>query len=690
MPPHPAATTKTVERTQNFLVLESDTDIDQKAFRATALSQQYLLQIQKTDGHWVGELVVDATLTADYVLYMHWLGQVDFEKQAKCVKHILKEQLPTGGWNIYPGGPDELNATVKGYLALKLAGFTPEEPEMVKAHAVILRLGGIPGCNTYTKLCLALLGLFPWNHLPIIPVEILLLPNWLYFNIYEMSAWSRTMLIPLAIINHFKPTRHLPADKQLHELFPYGTEHASFSLPWSKKLLSWQNFFLVWDVGLKFVDSLPYKPFRNRALRKAEEWLVERVGAGSDGLGAIFPAMMYAIVALKALGYTDENPLLKKAMKDFDDLHVDDEANNDFRIQPCFSPVWDTAITASAVVESGLPADDPRLQKAAEWLLAKEVRVIGDWHVKNPHPEASGWAFEYNNVYYPDVDDTLEVMMALRLIKTPDEAAKKVVMDRALKWIVSFQCKGGGWAAFDRDVTKKWLEDVPFADHNAILDPPCSDLTGRALELYGKLGVKRSERYVQRAIQFLKDTQEEDGSWYGRWGVNYIYGTWQVLRGLEAIDEDMNQDWVLRGRDWLESCQNGDGGWGETPASYDNPHLKGQGPSTASQTAWALMGILACGDAQRISVKRGITYLSKTQNTDGSWSEELITGTGFPQVFYLRYDMYRNNWPLLALAEFNQLRVRQTKKAEAWAASALTMAEYRRQRDSSNPVPPAS
>jgi len=261
--------------------------------------------------------------------------------------------------------------------------------------------------------------------------------------------------------------------------------------------------------------------------------LTERVGAGSDGLGAIFPAMMYAIVALKALGYTDENPLLKKAMKDFDDLHVDDEANNDFRIQPCFSPVWDTAITASAVAESGLPADDPRLQKAAEWLLAKEVRIIGDWHVKNPHPEASGWAFEYNNVYYPDVDDTLEVMMALRLIKTPDEAAKKVVMDRALKWIVSFQCKGGGWAAFDRDVTKRWLEDVPFADHNAILDPPCSDLTGRALELYGKLGIKRSERYVQRAIQFLKDTQEEDGSWYGRWGVNYIYGTWQVLRGLE-------------------------------------------------------------------------------------------------------------------------------------------------------------
>ena len=693
--PSPSSSSSLKERERTFTVfnLETEGALDQRAQQATQKSREFLLSIQKEEGHWVGELDVDSTLTADYILYMHWLRQVDYAKQSKCVKHILKEQLPDGGWNIYPTGPSEVNATVQCYLALKLAGFTPDEPEMHKAHAAILRLGGIPKCNTYTKLNLAILGLFPWEHLPIIPVELILLPNWFPFNIYEMSAWSRTMVIPLAIINHFKPTRRLPEDKQLHELYPYGTEYADVALPWSKKTVSWRNFFLTINLGLKFLDRLPWRPSRGPALKKAEEWLVNRIGTGSDGLGAIYPAMMYSIIALKALGYTDEHPLIKKAKKDFDDLHVDDTAKNDFRIQPCFSPVWDTAITAGAVVKSGLPANDPRLQKAATFLMSKEVRFRGDWAVKNPHPENSGWAFEYNNIYYPDVDDTLEVMMALHLIEAEDPEEKKRVMERATKWIVSFQCKGGGWAAFDKDVTKGWLEHVPFADHNAILDPPCSDLTGRALELFGMMGVKRSERFVQRAIKFIKDTQEEDGSWYGRWGVNYIYGTWQILRGLESIDEDMNQDWIIRGRDWLESCQNEDGGWGETVASYDDPNLKGKGPSTASQTAWAVMGILACGDSTRPSVLRGIDYLARTQNADGSWSETLITGTGFPKVFYLRYDMYRNNWPLLTLATFNDLRAVQAKKAEAWAASTLKMAEYRRQRDASkesDPAPSAS
>ena len=670
------------ERTQNFLVVENEVALDQKALQATLLAQKHLLGLQQADGHWCGELVVDSTLTSNYILYMHWLGKVDFQIQSKCVKHILEEQQPDGGWTIYPGGPSEVNATVMAYLALKLSGFTPDEPEMVAARAVILRLGGIPKCNTWNKLNLALLGLFPWHHLPIIPAEIILLPNWLYFNIYEMSSWSRTMVIPLAIVNHYKPTRHLPADKQLHELYPYGMEHRDFARPWSKKLVTWQNFFLGWDWALKYVDSLPWRPFRARALRQCEKWLVDRMGEGSDGLGAIFPAMMYSIVALKAMGYTEESPVLKRAMREFDRFHVDDPANDDFRIQPCFSPVWDTAITSVALAESGVAADSPELRKAASWLLTKEVHHHrGDWAVKNPHPENSGWAFEYNNIWYPDVDDTFKVLLALSHVKTEDEAAKKVVIDRALGWAVSFQCKNGGWASFDKDVTKKWLEDVPFADHNAILDPPCSDITCRGLELFGRLGLKRSEKFIQRAIKFVRDTQDPDGSWYGRWGVNYIYGTWLVLRGLEAIGEDMNQDWVQRGRDWLESCQNPDGGWGETLASYDDPHLKGQGASTASQTAWALMGILACGDAGRPSVKRGIDYLARTQQADGQWKETLITGTGFPKVFYLRYDMYRNNWPLLALATYNKLRQTQTAKAEAWAASALSMAEYRRKRD---------
>lgn len=618
-------------------------------------SQEHLFSLQKPDGTWVGELIVDCTLVSDVCIFMHWMGEVDFDRQAKCVKHILDHQLPDGGWNIYVGGPSELNATLKAYFALKLAGFHPDEPLMRKAHATILRLGGIPKCNTYTKLMLGLFGQYPWKYLPIIPSEIVLLPNWFYFNLYEMSSWSRAMVVPLSIINHFKPMRHLPPEKQLHELFPYGTEHSDFSQVWDKRFFSMRNFFLTCDAGLKLIDALPWKPWRHRALKKAEAWLIERIGEGSDGLGAIFPSMMYTIIALKALGYHDDHPLLRKATKDFFDLEVDDAANNDFRFQPCFSPIWDTGITAMALSESGVPQDDPRLQKAGEWLLSKEVRFRGDWHVKNPHPVNSGWAFEYNNKYYPDVDDTWKVLLALNGITMPDEAAKKEVMDRALKWAISFQCQNGGWAAFDKDVTKAWLEDVPFADHNAILDPPCSDITSRALELFGRLGISRKEPYIRRALKFIRETQEEDGSWQGRWGVNYIYGTWLVLRGLYYIHEDMNQDWVLRGRDWLEFSQNEDGGWGETCASYEDPKLKGRGASTASQTAWALMGIIACGDVTRPSVLRGVDYLCRTQQADGSWKEDFITGTGFPRVFYLKYDMYRNNWPLIALSDYRRL-----------------------------------
>ena len=347
---------------------------------------------------------------------------------------------------------------------------------------------------------------------------------------------------------------------------------------------------------------------------------------------------------------------MQKQLKHLEEFEVDDIANNDFRVQPCLSPVWDTAITSVALAESGVAPNHPALQKAANWLLSKEVRIRGDWQYKNPHPEASGWAFEFNNQYYPDVDDTFKVLLALRLIQTEDENNKQKVMERGLDWALSFQCADGGWAAFDKNVMKYWLEDVPFADHNAILDPSCSDITSRCLELLGVLGYRSNHRFVKRAIDMIKRTQQSDGSWLGRWGVNYIYGTWLVLRGLSALGENMNEDWIVRGRNWLESCQNPDGGWGETCASYDDPALKGKGPSTASQTAWALMGITACGDPNRSSLQRGVDYLLRLQNTDGSWTEEETTGTGFPKVFYLRYDMYRNNWPLLALAEYKKLR----------------------------------
>jgi squalene-hopene/tetraprenyl-beta-curcumene cyclase len=396
---------------------------------------------------------------------------------------------------------------------------------------------------------------------------------------------------------------------------------------------------------------------RNNALEKAKAWMMERMGEGSDGLAAVFPAMLNSIIAMQALGTPDDDPLLQKAVRDFEGLFVDDP--EDFRIQPCLSPVWDTAINMIALAESGLEPDSEPLQRSSKWMQSKEVRFRGDWTKKNPHPIGSGWAFEFNNIFYPDTDDTAMVLIGLRMIasKTTEEnTSYQEMFQRAVDWLLSFQCRDGGWAAFDRDVTKAWLEDVPFADHNAILDPTCSDLTARTLELLGYIGYDFHARPVQRAIQYLKDTQEEDGSWYGRWGVNYIYGTWQVLRGLRSIGADMKQDWLVRAKEWLESCQNEDGGWGETCASYDDPSLKGKGPSTPSQTAWAVMGLCAAGGVHSKTTQRGIDYMVRKQNRDGSWTEPETTGTGFPKVFYLKYDMYRNNFPLLALATFENYR----------------------------------
>ncbi len=611
---------------------------------------------QKPDGHWCGELLVDSTLCSDFVLYMHWVGEIDAQIQERCVRHILKRQLPDGGWNIYYGGPSEINACVKAYFALKLAGVSADAPFMQEARANILRLGGIPKTNTFSKLYLALMGVFPWQYLPTIPAEMVLLPKWSPFHIYKMSSWSRAMLIPLAIINHFKPTRQLPGDKQLHELYPLGTEHSDFRLPRSERFWTWRNFFLRVDEVLKFMHPLRVRPFRKQALAEAERWMLERIGEGSDGLATVYPAMLNCLIALRCLGYTRKDAIYAKAEKDFAGLFVDDA--EDFRIQPCLSPVWDTAINIISLVESGFSAEDPALQKAAQWLIDKEVRIRGDWKENNSYREASGWAFEYNNVYYPDTDDTAMVLMALRLVSPQDRQSLADLFKRALGWQLSFQCKDGGWAAFDKDVTTPWLEDMPFADHNAILDPTCSDLTARTLELFGYIGFDRNHEAVRRAVDYIQLTQDDDGSWYGRWGVNYIYGTWQVLRGLRAIGEDMTQDWILRGRDWLESCQNEDGGWGETCATYDDPTLKGLGESTASQTAWAVMGLCACGDLDRPSVQRGLRFLLSTQERDGSWTEEHITGTGFPKVFYLKYDFYRQNFPLLALATYKNYRQR--------------------------------
>jgi squalene-hopene/tetraprenyl-beta-curcumene cyclase len=619
-------------------------------------SQSYLLSQQKPEGYWVGELMVDATLVADMIAYHHWNGKVDARWQRKAVNHILSMQLPDGGWNIYYGGPSEVNATIKCYLALKLAGVSVTDRRMLRAREVALNLGGVPRMNTFSKLYLALLGLFTWDYVPTIPCEVILLGKWFYVNFNEMSSWSRSMLVPLAIINHYKPTRPLKNNIRLDELYPEGIHERDLALAPDPERLTWRNFFLGLDRLHKFAEWFAENgihPFRKRALRKAEQWMIERF-EGSDGLAAIFPAMLNSLIALKALGYPDDHPLVARAEHELKKLEHEDE--HSVRIEPCFSPVWDTAIVNICLHESGVSSEHPALKRATEWLMTKEIRYRGDWQYKNPAKvEPSGWVFEFENKWNPDVDDSAMVLLALRKVATDDRQKRDECFQRGLKWMLTFQCRDGGWAAFDKDCTKGVLEKVPFADHNAMLDPECADITARILELLGYEGYSVEHPQVHKALRFIRECQEEDGSWYGRWGVNYIYGTWQVLRGLHALNIDMFQPWLLKARDWLESVQHEDGGWGERCNTYDDPVFKGQGPSTASQTAWAVMGLCAFDDPHRPSIQRGIEYLIRAQNPDGSWSEHETTGTGFPKVFYLKYDMYRNSWPLLAMATFRNL-----------------------------------
>ena len=626
-------------------------------------SQDYLLSIQKPEGYWVGELFVDVTLVADMVAYHHWAGDMDPEWQRKAVNHIFGKQLPDGGWNIYFGGPAEVNATIKAYLALKLAGVPVTDPRMLKARSMALNLGGAPRMNTFSKLYLALLGLFPWNYVPTIPCEVLLIGKWFHVHFWEMSNWSRAMLVPLAIINHYRPTRVPKQGIDLDELYPEGIHERDLALSPDPESVTWRNFFLWLDKLHKFAERFAYHgihPFRKMALKKAERWMLDRF-EGSEGLAAIFPAMLNSVIALKALGYSDTHPVLQREWQHLKNLQH--ETKDSVRIEPCFSPVWDSAIVLMCLRESGVAADDPRLKRAAEWIMTKEIRFRGDWVHKNPvDVEPSGWVFEFDNKWNPDVDDTAMVLLALRQVPTDNPQKRDECFKRGMNWMLAFQCKDGGWAAFDKDCTKNILEKVPFADHNAMLDPECADITARILELLGYEGFAINNPQIQRALAYICSQQESDGSWYGRWGVNYIYGTWQVLRGLRALNLDMQQPWLLKARAWLESVQHEDGGWGERCDTYDDPVFKGRGPSTASQTAWAVMGLLAFDDPFRPSVQRGLEYLARTQNADGSWTEDEITGTGFPKVFYLKYDMYRNAWPLLAFATYKKLLAREKLK----------------------------
>ena len=632
---------------------ESGAHADGTLDRAIHEGVERLLREQDPAGFWVYELEADATITAEYLLLRRWLGIADPALEAKGMRHLFGIQLPDGGWPIYHNGPANISATVKAYFALKLAGISPSEPRMARACRRIRELGGITRVNVFTKILLALFGEYDWEGVPCMPVEIVRLPRWFYFNLYNISYWSRTVLVPLLIIFASRPIRPVAAPLRLDELYLVPREQADVSFPRDPKRLTWRNFFLVVDRLLRLHDRLCPRRLRRKAIREAERWMLERM-QGTGGLGGIFPAMANSVIALTCLGYPRDHPSVGKALAEIDRLRI--ETAETLRVQPCVSPIWDTALAVNALVEAGLPPDQPALVRAGEWLVQQQTLRPGDWRLKAPGVPPGGWAFQFENEFYPDVDDSAMVLMALRKIRLPDEEAKTRAIARGLNWVMALQGSDGGWGAYDRDNNRMVFNLIPFADHGALMDPSTEDLAGRVLEALGYLGFRPDEPAAVRGIQFVKARQRWDGSWYGRWGVNYLYGTWSVLAGLRSIGEEMGQPFVRKAVTWLLSRQNPDGGWGESCFSYDDPRTAGMGRSTASQTAWAVLALLHAGEVAHPAAARGIRFLLETRSPDGLWDEAEFTGTGFPRVFYLRYCGYSVYFPLWALALYRRLR----------------------------------
>lgn len=612
-------------------------------------TRRMLLTLQKPDGHWVGELQGDTILESEYILLMAFLGREQDEKVAKAARYLVQQQRPEGGWSNYPEGPADLNVSTKAYFALKIAGYDADLPFMKRAADLIRELGGAADCNSFTQFYLALLGQYPYENCVAVPPEMIFLPRWAYFNIYAMSSWTRTIVIPLAIFYAHKPVRHLPQQMWIRELFLEPPETPRWPSRPTTRWFTWTNFFLGLNQTLKIVERLGFERIRKAAVRKAERWMLDHF-EDSDGVGAIFPPIIYTIVSLKCLGYTEDSDEMRWALKQLEDLMI--EEDDTLRVQPCFSPVWDTALTLNALADAGMQAKHPAIARGAQWLIDREVRQPGDWSLMNPGLEPGGWFFEYRNSFYPDTDDTAMVLMALAKTGYASTPEGRPAVERGLRWLLAMQCKDDGWAAFDRDVDREILTKVPFADHNAMLDPSCPDITARVLEALGYHGYRVGHPQVDRAIRFLRKTQQKTGAWLGRWGVNYLYGTWQVLIGLKSIGFDMQDPMVRRAVAWLKQVQQPGGGWGETCRSYDDPSLAGQGTPTASQSAWALLGLLAAGEAHSEEVQSGIEYLLATQQSDGTWQEEQFTGTGFPKVFYLKYHMYCLYFPLMALSRY--------------------------------------
>jgi squalene-hopene/tetraprenyl-beta-curcumene cyclase len=651
-----------------------------KAIRRT---RHWLLDEQRDDGHWCAELEGDTILESETILLLAFLGEEDSDLAHRAARYLIEKQLPDGGWAMYPGGEAEVSGSVKAYFALKLTGHNPSAEYMQRARNAILAHGGADAVNSFTRFYLALLGQISYDQCPAVPPEAVLAPKWFPVNLYAISSWSRTIVVPLSIVSSLEPVRHVEPRFGIRELFLRDPKDWPAlrcpGLAGGTGMVSWDRFFRTVDAAAKWCQRRGVLPLRKRALRAAERWMLERF-KHSDGLGAIYPPIIFSLVALRALGYASDSPEVRECRKQLEGLVIADEESDTVRLQPCKSPVWDTALTLRALQQSGVAPDTPRMSDALEWLLDKECTQPGDW-AKTLGVPPGGWYFEYANEFYPDCDDTAMVLMALRAGLDTQPAARQLppelrlvyeggtdshdaqhrlvlaeraawAIDRGLRWLLAMQNDDGGWAAFDRNNNRQFLCYVPFADHNAMIDPSTPDITARVLEALGELGRRVGDPVVDRAIEYLRRSQEPDGSWYGRWGVNYIYGTWQTLTGLAAVGLPSDDPMMVAGANWLLACQQPSGAWGESADSYADPRRRGQGPPTASQTAWAVLGLLAAGMERVPAVARGIRYLLHTQCEDGTWYEPEFTGTGFPRVFYLRYHYYPMYFPLMALSRW--------------------------------------
>jgi len=615
-----------------------------------------LLARQDATGFWRFDLEADTTIPAEYILFQHFMGCADRARHLRMLEYIEARQLPSGAWPLYEGGPGNVSATVKAYFAMKITGVPASAPVMQRARQWVLEHGGAENVNVFTRILLATYGQLPWRTVPAMPVEMMLLPRWFYFNLGKVSYWSRCVIVPLLILFAHRPVHPVARELGVRELFR-GDAHAlryldSFARGLDRKSLI-KNFFIAIDRTLKAAEPLTPRFVRRYALQAAERWMREHM-QGEGGIGAIYPAMANAVMALKVIGAAPADPDYRRGMRAIEDL-VLDPGSGEAYCQPCVSPVWDTCLSLNALTEAGLSADDARVRSAVQWLFDKQIFVKGDWSDRAGDLEGGGWAFQFENDLYPDVDDTSMVLMSLLRARAQDNPNHRRRIGMAVNWVLGMQNHDGGWGAFDIDNYHEYLNNIPFADHGALVDPSTSDLTARCIEVLAMLGYERSFPPLERALQFLRREQEPTGAWYGRWGVNYIYGTWSVLCALGALGEDPNEPYIRKAVSWFRERQNPDGGWGESCNTYDDTALEGRGTSTASQTAWALLGLMAVGETGSDTVERGVQYLLRTRNHRGSWDEPQFTGTGFPRVFYLRYHGYCHYFPLWALGVYRRL-----------------------------------